>query len=109
MKHKGKKILIAGLLVLAAGAMLVGCGKKKTVTFSVDGIGAYSLESIPDGTVSGSTSGDAVTVTLDKEGDYDFVLKGEDGNDYTVTIKYHDNTVEGSSEDGLGVSVGVTR
>jgi hypothetical protein len=109
MKNKGKKILIAGLLVLAAGAVLVGCGKKKTVTFSVDGIGSYDLESIPEGTVNSSTSGDAVTVTLNKEGDYDFVLKGEDGNEYTVTIKYHDNTIEGSSEDGIGVRVGVTK
>ncbi len=109
MKNKGKKILIAGLLVLAAGAMLVGCGKKKTVTFSVNGIGSYELESIPDGTVSGSVSGDAVTVTLNKEGDYDFVLKGEDGNEHTVTIKYHDNTVEGTSDEEIGVNVGVTK
>lgn len=107
MKNKGKKIFILGLLVVTMGMMLVGCGKKKTVTLTVGGIGDVELAGIPEGTLNGSTSGDALTVSLKKEGDYDFVLRGEDGKEYTVTIKYHDGAVEGVTDDGLELGVAV--
>ncbi len=99
---------IALLLVLVTMSLaLFGCAKKKTVSFTVDGIGTYQLTGIPEGTLNGGNHDQEIFATLNKDGDYDFTLEGEDGKEYVITIKYHNGTVEATSADDLGISVKV--
>ncbi len=107
MKKTTKRTLALILVLVTTSILLFGCGKKKTVRFTVNGIGTYELTGIPEGTLNGGINDQEVFVTLDKEGDYDFTLTAEDGTEYVVTIKYHGDAVEAASADELGISVSV--
>ena len=96
---------IAAVIVVVLVVLVVG-SKKKTVSFSVPEMGECELVEIPEGTDSCSVNNGVVTVTLKKEGDYTIKLRGEDGVEHTVTIKYHGNTVEGSTDAGLSLVIG---
>ncbi len=107
MKKTTKRTLALILVLVTMSILLFGCGKKKTVRFTVDGIGTYQVTSIPEGTLNGGVNDQEVFVTLNKEGDYDFTLQAEDGTECVVTVKYHDGAVEVTSADEVGISASV--
>ena len=102
-----KKMTSRLLVIAAASLALTGCAKKVTINAIVDGIGDYDIVSMPTNTVNGTINEDVLTITVKKDGDYSFVLKGEDGNEHTVTIKYYNGEVSADTEDGVTVNLGV--
>ena len=101
-----KMIANAAAVMMMAAMLLTGCTKKMTVSAYAPELGECELAAIPEGVDSCALNNGIVTVTLKKEGDYDIVLKGDDDKEHTITIKYHDGAVEGSTDEELTLYVG---
>ena len=101
-----KTIAIAVAVIVVVALVFVLWPKKKTVSFLVPELGECELAEIPADVDSCAINDGIVTVTLKKEGDYSIVLKGEDGKTHTVTVKYHNDTIEGSTDEGLSLVIG---
>ena len=108
MKKSVMKTMTILILAVMATMVLFGCGKKKTITAQVEGLGDYQVVELPADTVNSSFTDDSITFTVDKEGDYSFVLEDEKGEDHTVTVKYHDNSVEPEYDDDAITSVNLS-
>ena len=107
MKNTIIKRIITGLFALILCFTFTGCSSSSTdstekkFVMEVNGIGDYEISSIPDGTVSGGVDSNGLTVNLNKEGNYKFVLKGEDGQEHTFTLKYHDGKAKVKNRDQI--------
>ena len=104
---KIKKALAMVTLVGCISMALFGCAHKRTVTMDINGFEVYSLVEVPDekGLLTCATTDDGLVATVNKDGDYDFVLEDEEGNNHTITLKCHNNTYEAEAEDGVSVSL----
>lgn len=104
-----KKKLMVVLLVLVMMLGLGGCAKEKKVHIDTSSIKGLEMVSIPEGTKSGSFGDDGITVTLSKNGTYEFVAKDEEGKTYTIVLKYENGTVEAFSDDLDNLVVGIVK
>lgn len=57
--------------------------------------------------MSYSTNDDVITVTVKKNGNYDFKVKDEDGKEYSFTLKYQDKKAEAQTDDDIAVNLGM--
>jgi predicted small secreted protein len=107
MKLNMKKVAAVVLLLLSVCMLFAGCSKKRTVTMYIDGIGKFAMKTLPEDTVNFAYEGDenAVVITVKKEGDYGFVVTGEDGSDYNITLTYHDGTVSYTADEGITIAL----
>lgn len=100
MKNK----IALGLVLLTMMMSAVGCAKETKVHFKAEGIGDYEIMNIAEGVESFSMQDNDITVTVKKDGDYDFILKGDDGKTYTVVLSYHDGKAEVKSKDNIKIN-----
>ena len=84
---------------------LFGCGKKTTVVMSFDDITDFETTQYPANLDSFSETDDSITVSLKKDGDYDFRITDQDGNEHCFTLKYHNKSVDVESESSFGISL----
>ncbi len=105
MKTKILKLFFSLTLIFTMGLVFVGCSKQRTYTVKADGITSMELVKIPDGTVNGSTNKDSLTVTLNKDGKYKFVVKDQDGKKHKITLDYENGNVSATSNDELALNV----
>ena len=96
---------IALIVVLAVG--MTGCGNKSEISISVDGIDSYEMVEIPSDVENFSHTEDGITVTVKKNGNYNFVIKDADGTEYAFTLKYQDKKAEVSSDSDINVSASI--
>ena len=101
-----KRILTAALIFILI-LTVTGCGNKSEITISLGGVGDYEVTEIPSGLVNYSTNDNVITVTIKKNGSYDFKVKGEDGKEYSFTLKYENKKVEAQTDDDMAVNVGM--
>lgn len=98
-----KKIMIAGLMFIMAFSM-VGCGTK-TYEVTVKGIGTYEMTEIPSG-ITASLKDNVITITVEDEGEYHFVVTGKDEKEYAFTFTYKDGKAEAKADnDGMGIQL----
>ncbi len=102
-----RKGIVAIALSLALAFAVVGCAKKATVHIALDGIGNFTLVQVPTDTVNCSMNDGEITATLDKEGDYAFTVRAEDGKEYTVTVTYKDGSATAQTDSDADVKVDV--
>lgn len=97
MKKSMRIILIAGLMLIMAFSM-AGCGSK-SYEITVGDIGTYEMTEVPSG-ITASLKDNVITVTVEDDGDYHFVVTGEDQKEYAFTFSYKDGnaTVEAESD-----------
>lgn len=102
-----KKITAIALLIVLVLSM-TGCGNKSVVHISVEGIGDYEVLQFPSDCVNYSkTVDDGITITVKKDGDYDFVVQGDDGEKHSFTVKYQDGDTEVQTNDDITVNLSV--
>ncbi len=104
-----KKIIRLMLVVFVSCTFLVGCASERKVTIEVSGFGNYEIAKLPDGLVDGKVEDNKIIATVNKDGDYKFVLKDEDGKKHTLTLKYHDNSATAECKDASTINLGVER
>ncbi len=97
-----KKILSIGLIA-AMIFCLTGCGNKSEIFISVDDIENYEMVKIPSNVVNFSHTEDGMTVTVNKNGTYDFVIKDDEGKEYSFTLKYQNKKAEVSTDADINV------
>ena len=102
-----KKRILTAALIFTLLLAVTGCGNKSEITISLDGIGDYEVTEIPSGLVNYSTNDNVITVTVKKNGNYDFKVKDEDGKEYSFTLKYEDKKVEAQTDDDIAVNLGM--
>ena len=102
----GKRVLIMAC-VLGLMFVLTGCGNKSTIHIEIDGMENYTLTQIPAGLSSGATTEDGVTVTVDKNGDYEFVLTDKDGNEHPFTLHYENKSAEVVCDEEIGFNLSI--
>ena len=101
-----KKKLAAALLLLTLVLGLTGCGKS-TIEIVPQDLGDYEVVEYSSDLASYSKDGQTITVTVDKNGDYDFVVKDEDGNEHSFTLVYKDKSAEIKSDEELSINLGI--
>ena len=101
-----KRILTAALIFILI-LTVTGCGNKSEITISLGGVGDYEVTEIPSGLVNYSTNDNVITVTVKKNGSYDFKVKGEDGKEYSFTLNYENKKVEAQTDDDIAVNLGI--
>ena len=102
-----KKWILSIALIAALMFCLTGCGSKKEISISVDGIDSYEMVEVPTNVESFLHNEDGITVTVKKDGNYDFAIKDADGKEYAFTLKYQDKKVEVSSDSDINVSASI--
>ncbi len=103
-----KKKITAVILLAALVLSMTGCGNKSVLHISVEGIGDYEVVQIPTGTVNYSkTDEEGITMTVKKNGEYAFVVRGDDGQKYAFTLNYQDGNAEIQTEDNITVKLSV--
>lgn len=91
--------IAALLLVVAMVLTFAGCAKKVTVSVEVTNIGDFEIAKIPEGFASLGLVERTINLAVKKDGEYPLVLKGEDGTEHTLLIKYEKGTVTTEAED----------
>ncbi len=105
--NRMKKRILTAALIFTLLLAVTGCGNKSEITISLDGIGDYEVTEIPSGLVNYSTNDNVITVTVKKNGNYDFKVKDEDGKEYSFTLKYENKKVEAQTDDDIAVNLGM--
>ncbi len=98
-----KKWIATVALLLVMAACLSGCGKTQ-VLVSIDGLEQYEISEFPMNAESFSHDENGITLTLKEDGDYAFKIKDNNDNEYTVTLKYYDNTATVDCDADIAVS-----
>ena len=101
-----KKIITTLLFVFTMSLTLVGCGEK-TIHVEISGIDNFDIVSVPEGTVKSWNNDEDLYFTVNKDGDYSYVLKDSEGIEHTVTIKYHNGKAEPEVEEGISINLGI--
>ncbi len=104
---KNAKRVLTLACVLGLMFVLAGCGNKSTIHIAVEGMENYTLTQIPAGLSSGATTEDGVTVTVDKNGDYEFVLTDKDGNEHPFTLHYENKSAEVVCDEEIGFNLSI--
>lgn len=102
-----KKRILTAALIFTLLLAVTGCGNKSEITISLGGIGDYEVTEIPSGLVNYSTDDDVIKITVEKNGNYDFKVKDEDGKEYSFTLKYENKKVEAQTDDDIAVNLGM--
>ena len=102
-----RKWIVSIVLIVAVVFSLTGCGNKSEIFISLEGIGDYEMVEIPTEVENFSHTEDGMTVTVKKNGNYDFVIKDNDGKEYTFTLKYQDKKAEVTTDSGINVSASI--
>lgn len=98
-----RKALLAG--AIAIGLCIAGCSSSMKLHMDVNGIGDYEVIECPKDFGKYSKQDNEIEVTVKKDGDYKFVVKGEDGQEHTFTLKVHDGKAE-IAETDLSITLG---
>lgn len=109
MKRKGTAVKRITAMILMAILILsfTGCGKKSVIDISVEGIGEYEVLQMPDNLVNYSKNDNVITITVKENGDYDFVVQDDEGQEYSFTLKYDDGDAEAQTEDDISVNLSI--
>lgn len=102
-----KKWILPITLVTALIFCLTGCGNKSEIFISFDGIEDYELVEIPSDVVNLSHTDEGITVTVKKNGNYDFVLTDADGKEYSFTLKYQNKKAEIVTDSDVDISADI--
>ncbi len=105
--HRNGKRLLTLACVLCLMFVLAGCGSKSTIHISVENMENYTLTSIPAGVVNGATTVDGVTVTVNKNGDYTFILTDKDGVEHPFTLHYENKSAEIKCDEEIGFNLSI--
>lgn len=105
--NRMKKRILTAALIFTLLLAVTGCGNKSEITISLGGIGDYEVTEIPSGLVNYSTDDDVIKITVEKNGNYDFKVKDEDGKEYSFTLKYENKKVEAQTDDDIAVNLGM--
>ena len=101
-----KRITIISLLAVLVLSM-TGCGNKPVVHIAVEDIGDYEVLQIPSNCVNYSKTDEGITITVKADGDYDFVVQGDDEQKYSFTLKYQDKSAEVQTDDDITVNLSI--
>ena len=109
MKRKGTAVKRISAMILMVILILsfTGCGKKSVIDISVEGIGEYEVLQMPDNLVNYSKNDNVITITVKENGDYDFVVQDEEGQEYSFTLNYDDGDAEAQTEDDISVNLSI--
>lgn len=105
--RKNTKRVLTLALVLCLMFVLAGCGNKSTIHIAVGDMENYTLTQIPSGLSSGATTEDGITVTVEKNGDYEFVLTDKDGNEHPFTLHYENKSAEVVCDEEIGFNLSI--
>lgn len=102
------KKVIAALLILAMVLSLAGCARKTAVSIEIMDVGDIELVQIPRGLEGLSAAGHTVHMIVKKDGSYPFVIRADDGREYSFVMTYEKRTtvVETSDDVQYAVRVG---
>ncbi len=104
-----KKILRLMLVVFVSCTFLVGCAKERKITIELGGFGNYELVKVPDGLVDSKLEDDQIIVTVNKDGNYKFVIKDEDGKKHTLTFKYKNYSASAVCKDASSINLSIEK
>lgn len=103
-----KKWILSIALTVILMLCVTGCGNKSEIFMAVEGVGDYEIVEIPTNVENFSHTEDGITVTVKKDGNYDFAVKNADGKEYSFTLKYQDKKAEViTTDNGINVSVSI--
>ncbi len=101
-----KRITVISLLAVLVLSM-TGCGNKSVVHIAVKDIGDYEVLQFPSNCVNYSKTDEVITITVKADGDYDFVVQGDDEQKYSFTLKYQDKSAEVQTDDDITVNLSI--
>lgn len=102
-----KKRIIALLLVLIMALSLSACGRKKVITVACGGIGDYEVVKVPDGLENLAIADNVIKMTVKKDGEYPFVVRIDDGREFSFVVKYAKGSVSVEAAEGMDIIAGV--
>lgn len=112
---KKSRILMLGILLLAAMFLLTGCSTKATVEFTVDGMDAIAVVPVSTKNIDSYCKQEDINlvepakflITFKSDGDYSFFLVDKSNNGCNLTIKLHNGQVEAETPEGVIVNIAV--
>lgn len=104
-----KKRIIALLLLAVMLLSLSACGSKRVLSLAVSGIGAFELVETPSGLENIEAQNNVITVTVSKDGQYPFVIRADDGREYTFTLVVEKGSALVEAPEGISISLGSVR
>ncbi len=106
-KNKNHRRVLTLACVLCLMFVLAGCGNRSTIHIEVQDMSNYQLTQIPEGLVNGATTEDGITVTVNKNGDYEFVLTDNDGVEHPFTLHYENKSAEVLCDEEIGFNLSI--
>ncbi len=97
------------MLILVLVLSLAGCARKSTVTVTAAGLSELKIVSMPAGAESVGYSGNSVTMTLKKDGEYPVTFKDEDGTEHTFTVQYENGIASVMGDEEMNYIIGTAK
>lgn len=80
---------IAALFLIAAMVLsLAGCATKKAVSITFPELSSLEIVEIAKGCENVSVEGATIKVDVQKDGEYPMVIKADDGEEYSLVLKF---------------------
>lgn len=83
-----KKRIAVMLMVIVMVLSFAGCAKRTMITVKLPDIGEFEIVQKPDKFLALGSTEDSVKITVNEYGDYPFVVKTDDGTEYSFVVKY---------------------
>lgn len=102
-----KKKITAFVILAVLALSITGCGNKSVVHISLGDLDDYEVVKFPSDVVNYSKTDGVITITVKDDGDYDFVVRDDNGKEYSFTVKYKDKKAEAQTDDDIAVDLGI--
>ncbi len=103
-----KKTVMAAVLSVIIVFSLCACSSDKIAAhITLNDMDGIVLTEIPANSVNFSTSGNTISITIEKDGDYSFAVEDEDGHEHSFTLRYQNGEASLIHDDEISVSLTV--